>query len=145
MIYKIKELEDAIKNGNNADIPKQSGIYRVLNLNEIPIVFLPNSTNTNYSCYSAMKLQDKYSKTKSSGVLYIGKGFNLYKRIKQYIKYGLNLAHNHKGGRSIFQIQNYNQLYIEIIPCNNCECTEKNMLLGFKDIFGELPVANMRI
>lgn len=143
MIYQISKLESDIQNKNYNYIPKQSGVYRVLNLDDTPITFLPNS-NTNFSCYSVKKLQDKYSKTKSSGVLYIGKGINLYKRIKQYIQYGLNLAHNHKGGRSIFQIQNYNQLYIEIIPCNNCECTEKNMLLGFKDIFGELPVANMR-
>ena len=145
MIYTIDKLEKDIQNNTCDYIPKQSGVYRVLNLSDIPITFLPQSTNTKFPAYDVAKLQAKYDKTKSSGVLYIGKGVDLNKRIKQYVKYGLNLVKNHKGGRSIFQIAEYKKLCIEVILCDNCECVEKNMLVGFRNKFGELPVANMRI
>ena len=144
MIYKIEKLEKDIKNGDYNYIPKASGVYRVLNLDNMPIKFLNKAKNTNFNEYEVDFLSQKYSKSVQSKVLYIGKGENLHKRIKQYIKYGLNLAKNHKGGRAIFQIENYNELYIEIILTDRCECAEKGMLVGFNQQYGELPVANMK-
>lgn len=145
MFYKIENLEKDIENGNYNYIPKKQGIYRVLKTDDEKITFLDNTKNPNFKPYQVAKLQDKYNKTKSSKVLYIGKAVNLHNRIKQYIKYGLNLANNHKGGRAIFQIKDYKKLVIEVILCDRCECVEKNMLIGFKENFNELPVANMKI
>ena len=145
MIYKIIDLEKDIANKTYNYIPKESGIYRVLNLEGIPITFLDYSTNSKFKAYPISKLQDKYIKTNESKLLYIGKAVNLHKRIKQYIEYGLNLIDNHKGGRSIFQIKDYKNLYIEVLLCDRCECVEKNMLIGYKEHYKELPVANMKI
>ncbi len=145
MIYKIETLEKDINNKKYDYIPKKSGVYRVLNLEGIPITFFDYSTNSKFKAYPISKLQDKYIKTKESKLLYIGKAVNLHKRIKQYIEYGLNLIDNHKGGRSIFQIKDYKNLYIEVLLCDRCECVEKNMLIGYKEHYKELPVANMKI
>ena len=146
MIYKIETLEKDIKNKKYDYIPKKSGVYRVLNMDNIPIEFLSCSANPkDTSSYPTAMLQAKYDMTKSSRLLYVGKGINLHKRIKQYIEYGLNLVDNHKGGRAIFQIKDYKNLYIEILLCDRCECVEKNMLIGYKDHYKELHVANMKI
>ena len=145
MIYKIEQLEEDIKNKKYNYIPKQSGIYRVLNLDNIQIKFQSSSTNLKHSLYPTAMLQAKYDVTKSSRLLYVGKGKNLHKRIKQYVKYGLNLVDNHKGGRAIFQIKDYKNLYIEVVLCDRCEYVEKNMLIGYKEHYKELPVANMKI
>lgn len=145
MIYKIEKLEKDIQNNSYDYIPKQSGVYRILNLENVLITILGSSTNKKFDAYSVSDLQERYDKSKQNTVLYIGKGDNLHKRIKQYIKFGLNLVDNHKGGRSIFQIEDYKKLYVEIILCDNCECVEKNMLLGFEKQYNGLPMANRKI
>ncbi|MBE7083556.1 MAG: hypothetical protein E7373_03005 [Clostridiales bacterium] len=145
MIYKIGNLEKDIKNKKYKYIPKKPGIYRVLNLDNIKIEFLSYSSNSSFVSYPIIMLQEKYNKTKVNNLLYVGKGVNLHKRIKQYIEYGLNLVDNHKGGRAIFQIKDYKNLYIEVLLCDRCECVEKNMLIGYKEHYKELPVANMKI
>ncbi len=144
MMYKIEKLENDIKNKDYTYMPKQSGVYRVLNLGKVPITLLPFSTNTSIKPYPINDLQERYNKLGENAVLYIGKGKNLFKRIKQYIKFGLNVANNHKGGRSIFQIKEYKELYVEIILCKNCESVEKNMLLGYKNQYNILPFANRK-
>ena len=145
MIYKIEKLEKDIQNNSYDYITKQSGVYRVLNLENVPITILDSSTNKKFDAYPVSDLQERYDKSKQNTILYIGKGDNLHERIKQYVKFGLDLVDNHKGGRSIFQIEDYKNLYVEIILCDNCECVEKNMLLGFKNQYDGLPMANRKI
>ena len=144
MIYKIKDLQTQINN-NTYNLTELSGIYRVLNLDNIPIIFTATSTNTKFTPYDVNDLQDRFNASGKNEILYIGKAKKLEKRIKQYIKFGLNQVNNHKGGRSIFQIKDYDQLYIEIIACENCECVEKSMLIGFRNQFGTLPMANRQV
>jgi len=145
MIYKIADLEKDINNGRYDYIPKKAGVYRVLNLDDIQIDFLPYSTNNSCVPYPIAMLQNKYGKTKLGNVLYIGKGVNLHNRIKQYVKFGMGLVDNHKGGRAIFQIKDYKNLYIEVLLCQRCECVEKSMLMGYVECYQELPVANMKV
>lgn len=54
-------------------------------------------------------------------------------------------ANNHRGGRAIWQIENSNDLLVGYLICNNPEEKEKELLIGYLNQFGVLPVGNCKI
>ena len=137
----MAKIKDLINNGFNS-INKQEGIYIVKTPKDFKVNFTFNMLNKTCPCYCIKDLADKYNKTMNKEILYIGKSVNLRKRIKQYINYGLNKNKIHKGGRAIFQIQNYTELEIEYYYCASSKDCEKQSLKNYLKNNGVLPLAN---
>ena len=72
-----------------------------------------------------------------------GRG-GLRQRVQQYIKYGWNTAANHKGGRAVWQVENFPILLLEYEVCEDCEQREHELLAAFKRENGVYPLANWR-
>ena len=80
-------------------------------------------------------------------VLYIGKANGrggLRQRVRQYIKYGWGAAANHKGGRAVWQVENFPILLLDYEVCEDCEQREHELLAAFKRENGVYPLANWR-
>ena len=83
-----------------SSLPCQSGIYRVLAPEKLPISFIEGSDNLRAKGYPAAILEQKYGQCTDRTVLYIGKANGrggLRQRVLQYVKYGWGTAVNHKG------------------------------------------------
>jgi len=83
-------------------------------------------------------------------ILYIGKAggsgeSNLRKRIKQYMRFGQGRSVGHWGGRYIWQLRGVDDLYVYWKKCDNPESKESKLLSEFKDVYGDLPFANLRM
>lgn len=87
-------------------------------------------------------------------LLYLGKAGvgssanrGLRKRIDEYLRFGQGEPIGHWGGRLIWQLQDPSQLRIgwKVIDDTDPELVEKALLLAFKEEFGQLPYANLRL
>ena len=87
-------------------------------------------------------------------LLYLGKAGvgtranrGLRKRIGEYLRFGQGEPIGHWGGRLIWQVEDPSQLRIawKIIDGTDPELVEKAHLLAFKEEFGQLPYANLRL
>ena len=128
-------------------IPDKPGIYQVIAPKELMISFSDKTTNSAAPIYPAEKLSEKYARCIDKSIVYIGKanGRNgLRQRIRQYMNYGCNIASNHKGGRAIWQIENYPLLLLAYEPCEDCEQQEHQLLADYKQQNGTYPLANWR-
>lgn len=138
---------DTLYQLNCGNVPREKGVYRVLLPDQMEVVFSDQCQNQAAPIYPVEKLMDKYSRCKEREVLYIGKanGRNgLQQRLRQYMKYGWNESANHKGGRAIWQIENFGLLLLEYEPCGNCEQREHELLRSYKEKNGCYPLANWR-
>ena len=91
------------------------------------------------------ELETKWDKLIARGptdIVYIGKGESLRKRIRQLIRFGLGKTRNHGGGRRMWQIKQINHAKLSSIACENPRSVEKFLLLQYKDIHGNYPLAN---
>ena len=68
----------------------------------------------------------------------------LRQRVRQYIKYGWGAAANHKGGRAVWQVENFPILLLDYEVCEDCEQREHELLAAFKRENGVYPLANWR-
>lgn len=128
-------------------IPNVSGIYRILVPQGMNIQFLNSADNHSAAFYPVEELAQKYMNCQDKGILYIGKAngkHGLRQRIRQYIKYGWNEATNHKGGRAIWQIENFGLLLLEYEPCIDCETQEHFLLNRYRQENKTYPLANWR-
>jgi len=79
-------------------------------------------------------------------VLYIGKGINLNKRIKDFIRFGSGKRVGHMGGRLVWQVEGHENFLIAWMAVNtneNPRSKEKQMIREFKAIYGKRPFANL--
>lgn len=128
-------------------IPDKPGIYQVIVPEELIVFFSAEVLNSTAPAYPVDKLSEKYARCIDKSIVYIGKanGRNgLKQRIQQYMNYGRNTASNHKGGRAIWQIENYPLLLLVYEPCENCEQREHQLLTDYKQRNGVYPLANWR-
>jgi len=133
MQYKIKDLVNDLQTKNFKSIAKAEGVYKVLNIDNITL-----------NCNNAT-LMNKYKNSGYQKVLYIGKAKILSRRIKQYIKQGLGLGNNHRGGIDLFEIVNWQDLYLETNQCCDSLKVERGLINNFKNSHnGILPFANRR-
>lgn len=92
------------------------------------------------------KTEGVYVVTDGNGkILYIGKGVNLKRRIKQYIYQGYDKGNNHRGGKKLFELSGWEEFFIEFTECENARDKEKTMIQNYKDKHnGDRPFANKR-
>lgn len=142
----ISTLEE-LHHTNCRDLPCQPGIYRVLVPEKVPVSFIESPRNSSAESYPAALLEQKYDQCADKSVLYIGKANGrggLRQRVRQYIKYGWNTAANHKGGRAVWQVENFPIFLLEYEVCEDCEQREHELLAAFKHENGVYPLANWR-
>lgn len=128
-------------------IPDKPGIYRVIVPEELPVSFSAEVLNSAAPAYPVDKLSKKYAQCIDKSIVYIGKANGrrgLRQRILQYMNYGCNKTSNHKGGRAIWQIENYPLLLLAYEPCEDCEQQEHQLLADYKQQNGTYPLANWR-
>lgn len=136
---------------NASIIPKQQGVYVVLNYNSNEFLERGNGgffkgVDPNV-CIS--ELERKW--VKDTIIVYIGKaGGNgvaatLQSRLKQYLDFGKGKPVGHRGGRYIWQLKDNSQLVIAWKTLTNEEpvIIERQLLNMFTDYHGCLPFANL--
>lgn len=142
----ISTLEE-LHHTNCHALPCRPGIYRVLVPEKVPVSFIEFPRNSSTESYPSALLEQKYNQCADKSVLYIGKANGrdgLRQRVQQYIKYGWNTAANHKGGRAVWQVENFPILLLEYEVCEDCEQREHELLAAFKRENGVYPLANWR-
>ncbi len=147
---KVWTLEELYRT-NCEEIPTEKGIYQVLVPEGMEIHFMETSPNPSVEPYKKQCLEEKYAKCHDKTLLYIGKanGKNgLKQRIRQYMHFGFGKKKtvNHKGGRAIWQIENYGSLLLTCEVCSDCETVEHDLLAAYKESNPEnvYPLANWR-
>jgi len=141
-----------VTNGYN-EIPINKGIYIVRIPCNFTVKFLDKTPaisdfKSKNLLYDIKMLENKYSSLQDKNILYIGKADcekGLRQRIGQYIDYGYKKGKIHRGGRAIWQIENYEKLLIDFYCCIECEHEEKNLLKNYKFLNGDYPLANWRL
>ena len=133
-------------------LPEERGIYFVLNPDyQNPEFINPGvcgkhkGKNPNYNIEY---LKKKY--VKDVQVMYIGKAggtgldATLQSRIKDYLACSRNSTCSHSGGRSIWQLKNYNELVFCWQTLENIEPgkRENELIEEFESQFGKIPFAN---
>ena len=80
-------------------------------------------------------------------VVYIGKGDNLKRRLRQFANFGSGKPVGHWGGRLIWQLENINALRVawKETQGQKPHVVEKELISTFKSTYGKLPFANLRI
>lgn len=87
-------------------------------------------------------------------LLYLGKAGlgasanrGLRKRIGEYLRFGQGEPIGHWGGRLIWQVEDPSQLRIgwKVVDVTDPELVEKTLLREFREEFGQLPFANLRL
>lgn len=145
---KINEL---MKNGC-ANIPRQQGIYFVLNRfggKELSDVNVGGHFKGRNPTISFPELNRNW--VDNTVVLYIGKagGFSsratLYSRLKQYMRFGCGEPVGHWGGRLIWQLNNNRDLIIcwMELPEDEPREIEKSLIQEFTINYGMRPFANL--
>ena len=145
--YKI----DSLMSNRCSTIPKQKGIYFVLN--QGPSNFLQNSVGGHFKGKNPTVSINKLKNNLVEGtlVVYIGKagGSNsratLHSRLKQYMRFGEGEPVGHWGGRLIWQLKNHRELTIcyKTLPNSEPREEEKKLILEFESIHGKIPFANL--
>lgn len=84
--------------------------------------------------------------TDDTNILYIGKSeTSVKRRMQQHVRFWNGESVAAWGGRSIAQIQGFEDLEVWYLPCENPSETEKALLNRFKDQYQKLPFANWKI
>ena len=132
------------------DIPNVPGVYWVVVPEGKQVRFGPAlPEDQGLTRYQPENLQKIYEKN-ASPILYIGKANGkggLRQRLRQYRNTLFRGGKNHRGGRAIKQIADFEDLYLEFEPCEDCEALEHDLLLHFRlkqPGKGDYPVANHR-
>jgi hypothetical protein len=140
---------DALRNGALAEVPTSGGAYVVLRLSKDDPSFLDASCGGHFKGKDptevAHVLQAKW--VSDTPVVYIGKGDNLQRRLKEYAEFGAGRPIGHWGGRYIWQLADRDQLVVAWKSCEQeqtAAALEKELLTAFKRANGgHLPFANI--
>ena len=140
-IASYKQNKTLIKNIDFSKISKKPGIYiaelvdnkkiEILNTTTAITEYIKNGKTKNL-IYSKSKLLNKLSLC-DKGILYVGKAEakdgGLNTRISQLIDYAYGKCDNHRGGRALWQIKDWeNILNLYWCEVENAEKVEKHLL-----------------
>lgn len=128
-------------------VPEKPGVYLVVCPAAFPPVFSTSVLNR-ANPYPEDVLMNGW--IEGTPVLYIGKagGSNhkatLRRRIRCYMRFGLGKTDNHKGGKSIWQLNNSSELLMmwKVIEDAEPASIETNLIREFRNIYGKRPFAN---
>lgn len=132
------------------DIPSSCGIY---------VVYLPKGMIFDASpsagaairskTVSSAQLKAKWARItqrQPTDIVYIGKGDNLKRRIRNLARFGAGLATNHAGGEWMWQIPQIRSacVLIKLCPCGKQVPFEKSLLDLFYSQHVDWPLANRK-
>jgi hypothetical protein len=132
-----------------AEIPPHGGVYIVLRDLREPVEFRDSNPGGRFKgrdpSVKSGVLRGKW--IDDCAVVYIGKGDNIQRRLKQYADFGSGKPIGHWGGRYIWQLADSERLLVAWMPCSSGETAammEARLLRRFKDEHdGHLPFANI--
>jgi hypothetical protein len=134
-------------------LPKQKGVYLVLNPNYKNIKFiLPGVGGFLKDKNPNVPIEELQNNlVLDSLVVYIGKAgdlsgkSNLHKRLRQYLRFGQGKKIGHWGGRYIWQLANHKDLIIcwKVTEQDNPRDVEKKLINEYCLQFHKLPFANL--
>jgi len=155
---KFSKINDLLLNGCEL-IPEDKGVYIVVRESDNNPLF--NESNQHYIkkgkkinlSYSKTHLKEIWDKLNNHNIIYIGKANGkggLRKRIRDYIRFGKKAQEKieknsvcHRGGRAIWQLEDYRELKIYWKESNNPRTEEKELIANFKKQNNEnWPFAN---
>lgn len=137
---------------NCANVPRQQGIYFVLNptrQRDLSDLNVGGHFKGRNPTISFTELQSNW--VDDTLVLYIGKagGFSsqatLHSRLKQYMRFGNGEPVGHWGGRFIWQLNNNQDLVIgwKPLPGEEPREVEKRLIREFTTVYRKRPFANL--
>lgn len=132
-----------------AVIPDAPGVYLVVAPEGFEARFLRESSGGRFKGREPSVPVEKLHAcwVPESSVLYIGKATRLQTRIKQYLRFGAGQRAPHWGGRHIWQLDHAQELlfYWKPTPADDPRDVERSVLALFREQYGRLPFANMRV
>lgn len=126
-------------------VSDQNGVYIVESPSQ-ELSFLPEAPQAAGTPYSAAELQRKWA-AGDRRCLYIGKAARqggLRKRLWEYVGSGYGLKKNHRGGRAIWQVEDFEKLTIRWEAVPDANQMEHELLRYYKTNYGTYPAANWR-
>jgi hypothetical protein len=132
-----------------SEVPPQGVVYMVLREGSDPASYLEVNPGGRFKgrdpTVGAHVLQGKW--IKGCEVVYIGKGDNIQRRLKQYADFGAGKPIGHWGGRFIWQLADSAKLLVAWMTCASEETAammESRLVRRFKgEHDGRLPFANI--
>ncbi len=138
---------------NRSDIPKERGVYLVLNPNsQNPGFINPGVGGFFKNRNPNVPIEElKRNFVPASLVTYIGKAGSttgnatLHSRLGQYLRFGQGKKVGHWGGRLIWQLENHPDLLLcwKPTPGEEPRDLERNFISSFINQFSMLPFANL--
>ena len=140
---------EALRSGRIDEVPEVGGVYIVLREADAPPTFIASSPGGRFKrrdpAVPVAKLDAKW--VDACHVIYIGKGDNLRRRVKQYMDFGSGKPVGHWGGRYIWQIADAATLLIAWRAAASDETpamAEATLMARFKIQYScRLPFANI--
>ncbi len=130
------------------DIPANPGIYVVHVEGSAGLTFSATAAEARHAETELQEfLQQKWERIQADAptdIVYVGKGANLRKRVRQLARFGVGRAANHKGGEWMWQIEQIDsaQVLVQTCPAGREEAFEGELLDQFRCGHGDWPLAN---
>jgi hypothetical protein len=128
-------------------IPTSGGLYAVIRDDVSEPTFLTRSVGGHFKGRDPTVVVAVLRENWVDGCscLYLGKGDNLRRRIREYARYGAGKAVGHQGGRHIWQLKGSADLIVawKETPLSAPREAERELLRQFVNAFGRLPFANL--
>jgi len=129
-------------------VPRAPGIYLVVRTRTDAPTFLDTSCGGHFKGRDPSELPDvlRAKWIEDCSVLYIGKGDQLRRRIREYARFGQGEPIGHWGGRYIWQLADPSGLVVAwraVRGGQTAREAEAELVSAFKREFGRLPFANI--
>jgi hypothetical protein len=129
-------------------VPRTGGVYVVLRESDDAPTYLPASPGGRFKGKDPTVAVPVLAAKWIDGcpVVYLGKGDNLQRRLKEYARFGAGDPVGHWGGRYIWQLSDSAELLVGWTRCDAGETAaqlERKMVGLFKNQYGRLPFANI--
>lgn len=138
-----------LRNGKIADVPKGGGAYVVLREIDTKPLFLDANPGGRFKGKNPTVTKSELlaNWVEDAHVIYIGKGDELQRRMKQFIDFGGGKPIGHWGGRLVWQVENSAEFVVAWKRVNegqDAAALESDLLTAFNSTYGRLPFANLR-
>lgn len=131
--------------GQLAGVPASGGVYIVVRRVAAP-AFLGASPGGRFKGRdpTVSKAALRANWVDEAEVIYIGKGDNLRRRLREYMRFGEGEPIGHWGGRLIWQLKDSAELLVawKETPGRASRALEAEMIEAFRAAFGKPPFAN---
>lgn len=146
----ISELQKSCRN-----VPEEPGVYLVVRNDEQSVSFRTTNPGGHFRGRNPSvlieALEEKWLDRPK--VVYIGAAGGITKRttlrcrLRLYMRFGLGKACAHWGGRYIWQLENAGELLIfwKLTICQEPQHVETELLREFRQTYGRLPFANLKM